>query len=222
MKPKSIQAPLCFSLITVLIALPARANPEPTDSPGAHILIVETGIPIERHRAPTAQPPPPPPAEQAAPQHPNPSVQAQPESQPSPAPAPSAAPQAQPAPSPAPQAQPAPSPAPQAQPAPSPAPQAEPGAPTGALEVPTPQPPAAEPQVIDARPAPKQAPAGTLFGSSAANSNAIPRSVAQPISPTPPGFPLGAPGGSYAPAGPSPSGPTPGFQMTPPPRPTGM
>lgn len=58
------------------------------------------------------------------------------------------------------------------------------------------------------------APAGTTNGSSTPLTNDTSQIQNPPHSPTPPGFPFGAPGGSYAPAGPSASGPTPGFRMT--------
>jgi hypothetical protein len=58
------------------------------------------------------------------------------------------------------------------------------------------------------------APAGTANGSTTPLTNDTGQVQNPPHSPTPPGFPFGAPGGSYAPAGPSASGPTPGFRMT--------
>jgi hypothetical protein len=58
------------------------------------------------------------------------------------------------------------------------------------------------------------APAGTANGSTTPLTNDTGQVQNPPASPTPPGFPFGAPGGSYAPAGPSASGPTPGFRMT--------
>jgi hypothetical protein len=46
------------------------------------------------------------------------------------------------------------------------------------------------------------APAGTLFGPGTQLRNVVPSDVQNPPhSPTPPGYPLGAPGGSYAPTG---------------------
>lgn len=59
------------------------------------------------------------------------------------------------------------------------------------------------------------APAGTANGSSTPLTNSTNQITNPPRSPTPPGFPFGAPGGSYAPAGPSASGPTPGFRSHP-------
>jgi hypothetical protein len=66
-----------------------------------------------------------------------------------------------------------------------------------------------EPQ-LDARPRKTGqsalAPAGTTFGSETPLRNVTPPQADPPQSPTPPGFPFGPRGGSWAPAGPGQSG----------------
>jgi hypothetical protein len=67
-------------------------------------------------------------------------------------------------------------------------------------------------QTVDARPnstgQSAVAPAGTSFGSATPLRNLPPPQADSPRSPTPQGYPFGARGGSYAPAGPGNSGAT--------------
>ncbi len=153
---------LSMSVVTFLGLGTAVANPRP-NSPGAHTLLAEMGIPVgNRHVDPAEAVPP----------------YAEPEATPTgvlvQAPV-------------------------------SEAPPADVVTPTeGTLD--------ARPQALGLK---QLAPAGTTNGSEASQVNATPDIENAPKSPTPRGFPLGAPGGSYAPAGPSPSGPEPGFRMTP-------
>jgi hypothetical protein len=64
-------------------------------------------------------------------------------------------------------------------------------------------------------PSSNQPPPTGLSGTASPPTNAMPSRRPSPGSPTPPGFPFGPPTGSYAPAGPAVSGPTPGFKSFP-------
>jgi hypothetical protein len=58
-------------------------------------------------------------------------------------------------------------------------------------------------------------PPGGTAGNASPQTSGVPERRAPEHSPTPPGYPFGSPQGSYAPAGPSPSGPTPGYKSYP-------
>src|SRR5947209_4895922 len=59
---------------------------------------------------------------------------------------------------------------------------------------------------------PNLPPPGGTAGNASPQTSGVPERRGPQNGPTPPGYPFGPPTGSYAPAGPSPSGPTPGFK----------
>jgi hypothetical protein len=106
------------------------------------------------------------------------------------------------------------------QPTPPPADQNVQNAPT--QETPPAEPPPPQKKKPDlvpggttATPPPNVPPPGGTAGNATPSSNGFPERQTPEHSPTPPGFPNGMPTGSYAPAGPSPSGPSSGFQSYP-------